>query len=159
MKRNRRGSKKHRETIQVWTYEQATKALPYITSIVRTLRETALETQQNELRAYRLSKQPGRLTRGLLIAREEAARAAAATRQRFDEALDELHVLDVYCLDPVRGQALVPFAQGEQLAWYIFDLFDKKPLRFWRYHEDPIETRRAIGDIPKSPPPNSTFIV
>ncbi len=47
-------------------------------------------------------------------------------------------------LDPVHGQALVPFVHEEQLAWYVFDLFDPQPLRFWRFQSDPDETRRPL---------------
>jgi hypothetical protein len=160
MKRNRRrGSKKHRQTIQVWTHEQATRALPYVASIVRTLRDTALETQQHEFAVERLARTPGRPTRNTLIERDESLRAAERSRESFDQALDELHTLDIYSLDPVRGQALIPFAQGEQLAWYVYDLFDEQPLCFWRYHEDPLETRRSISEAPEGPAPDKTFIV
>jgi hypothetical protein len=147
MKRNRRGSKKYRQTIQVWTHDQATKALPYVSSIVGTLRETALETIQHEVQARRIAAVPGRPTRSSLIDHEEESRAAERARERFDQALDELHTLDIYSLDPVRGQALIPFAHGEQLAWYIYDMFDKEPLSFWRFHEDPLETRRSIAEV------------
>jgi hypothetical protein len=149
MKRNRRsGSKKQRQTIQVWTYEQAKKALPYVTSIVRTLRETALEARQNEVEARRLAKNPGRPTRTMLIDHEESKRASERASERFDQALDELHTLDIYSVDPVSGLALIPFAQGDDLAWYVYDLFDEQPIRYWRYHEDPMETRRSISEGP-----------
>ena len=46
--------------------------------------------------------------------------------------------------NPTRGQALIPFVHQEQLAWYIFDLFDPKLFRFWRYQTDPEDTRRPI---------------
>jgi hypothetical protein len=146
MKRNRRGSKKEQQTIQVWTYEQATRALPYVASIIRSLREDALEIQRFSVEAERLAKLPGRPTRDQLIDREEALRAAREASDRFDETLAELHILDIYSLDPLRGQALIPFAQSDQLAWYVYDLFDEKPLRFWRYHEDPLETRRSVSE-------------
>ena len=43
MKRNRKGSKQRRQTIQVWTYDQARQVLPYVESIMRSLRERQLE--------------------------------------------------------------------------------------------------------------------
>jgi hypothetical protein len=80
------------------------------------------------------------------VARADADQAAREARQRFREALEELEALDTFCLDPLSGQALIPFVQEEQLAWYLFDLFDSKPLRYWRYHTDPEETRRPVSE-------------
>jgi hypothetical protein len=108
------------------------------------LRDSALEAQQFEIEARRLAETPGRPTRRMLIDREESLSAGERAQDRFDQALEELHTLDIYSLDPVSGQALIPFAQGEDLAWYVYDLFDEQPLRYWRYHEDPIETRRSV---------------
>ena len=67
-------------------------------------------------------------------------------RDRYREAEEELHRLDVYCLDPIRGEGVIPFAHAEQLAWFLFDLFDSPPIRFWRYHSDPLDVRRPIEE-------------
>ena len=78
---------------------------------------------------------------------------AGEADERFHDALDELHTLDVYCLDPVAGLALIPFAVEKRLAWYVFDLFDEEdPLRFWRYHQDPLEKRWPIAEALAGPP-------
>ena len=159
MKRNRNGSKQRRETIQVWTYDQASRVLPYVASIMRSLREYHLEAQQQDLRACRLKDRAGRPNRTTLIAHEEASRNARNAKDRFQEALDELHILDIYCLDPVRGLALIPFAQGENLAWFVYDLFDSEPLRFWRYHKDPLETRRPLAEMPGGASDSNSVIV
>jgi len=42
VKRQPKGAKERSQTIQVWTYEQAQAASPYIASILRSLREHAL---------------------------------------------------------------------------------------------------------------------
>src|SRR5262249_56654657 len=42
VKRNRKG-KRRRDSIQVWTYPQAQSALPYLSSVVRSLRDHTLE--------------------------------------------------------------------------------------------------------------------
>lgn len=144
MKRNRNGAKRRQPTIQPWTYDQARGVLPYLRSIVRSLREHRIEAQTRQAQADRLASRPGRPDRNTLIAQEEAHRFAREAEDRFDDALDELHVLDVYCLDPIRGEALIPFVQDEQLAWYVFDLFDDEPFRSWRFHSDPLETRRPL---------------
>jgi hypothetical protein len=152
VKRNRNGSRKRQETIQVWTYDQARRVLPYIASIMRSLREHRLEAQQEDRIVRRLANQTGRPDRTAILAHAQAEQAAREAKDRFHEALDELHTLDVYCLDPVAGLALIPFAVENRLAWFVFDLFDvDDPIRFWRYHQDPLETRRPIAEVPAGP--------
>ncbi len=55
--------------------------------------------------------------------------------------------IDVYLLDPVRGVAFVPFQKEEELAWFVFDLFDCDDLKTWRFHQDPLEMRRPIAEL------------
>ena len=148
MKRNRKGAKREEQTIQVWTYDQARGVLPYVASIMRSLREAKLEAQQHDLIVKRLASKPGRPDRDTIIAQEEAAAALRRADDSFQDSLEELHTLDVFCLDALEGQALIPFAQNEKLAWFVFNLFESDKLRFWRYHEDSLETRRPIDEAP-----------
>ena len=60
---------------------------------------------------------------------------------RFASALEP----GITCLDPIKGQALFPFVHKKRLAWFLFDLFETDPLRFWRYQDDPEDVRRPIG--------------
>jgi hypothetical protein len=143
MKRNK-GVKQSRDTLQVWSLNQARAAIPYLSSVLRSMREHALQSLAASHKARRLAEKPGRSTRTDLIAWQEAEREARHAESLFQEAAGELEELDVFTLDPVRGQALIPFVQEEQLAWYIFDLFDNKPFRFWRFQTDPDDTRRPI---------------
>src|SRR5262249_6152749 len=71
VRRNRKEAKRRQETIQVWTYEQARRALPYVASIMRSLREHRLEAQQQRQTAERLANQPGRPTREMLISEKD----------------------------------------------------------------------------------------
>lgn len=159
MKRNRNGSRKRQEAIQVWTYDQARRVLPYVASIMRSLREYCLEAQQYHLSAHRIAKRPGRLNRTAILAHTGAVEAATAAEDRFNQALDELHTLDIYCLDPVAGLALIPFDKEKRLAWFIFDLFEEgDAIRFWRYHKDPLEQRRPIVEALAGPPENGTIV-
>ena len=151
MKRQPKGAKERTQTIQVWTYEQAQAATPYISSILRSLREHALESLQYYHRARRLANRPGRPDRSAIIAQQEAEREARRADDRFRDDLAELQVMDIYTLDPIQGQALVPFVYNDQLAWYIFDLFDAQPLRFWRYQSDPEDTRRPVTAMQRGP--------
>jgi hypothetical protein len=157
MKRNR--SKNRRETIQVWTYEQARQVVPYITSIMTSLREHRLEAQQHQAAAARVARQYGRPQRADLIAQDDAIRDFQRAEDRFHEALEELHALDIYCLEPLQGLALIPFAKGDQLAWFVFDLFGTDKLGFWRYHQDSLETRRPIAEALAGPSDSASVVI
>src|SRR5262245_60186184 len=122
MKRHRTQPRVQR--IRDWPYDEARSVLPYIASIVRSLREHRLDAARHQLTAQRRADKPGRPDREAILAHEEALAEARRANEQFEEALEELNALDIYSLDPVRGQALVPFAHGDQLAWYVFDLFD-----------------------------------
>lgn len=151
MKRQPKGAKERTETIQTWTYEQAQAAAPYVSSILRSLREHALEALLYYRRAKRIADRPGRPNRSAIIAQQEAEREARRADDRFHDDLAELQEVDIYILDPIQGSALVPFVYNDQLAWYIFDLFDAQPLRFWRYQSDPDDTRRPVTAMQKTP--------
>jgi hypothetical protein len=145
MKRRQRGAKRRARTLQTWSLHQAEAATPYIRSVLRSLREHHLALQACQLDVKRLAAQPGKPNRSALIAKLHAEEQADRVADQVTEAAQELADIDVYCLDPADGQALIPFVGEDQLAWYLFDLFDeRKPLRFWRYESDPIATRRPI---------------
>lgn len=145
MKRN--AKKARQQTIQVWTYAQAQAAASYIASIVRSLRENALEALAQRRTLQRLADQSGRPNRKTLIAQQEADNQARRAESRLREAAAELHELDIYSLDPVQGLALIPFVHEDQLAWYVFDLHDEQYFSFWRFQSDPDETRRPITPL------------
>ena len=75
---------------------------------------------------------------------QEAENAARRADDNAAQAAAELADMDIQPLDPVHGQALVPFVHEEQLAWYVFDLFDPQMFRFWRFQSDPDDTRRPL---------------
>jgi hypothetical protein len=141
------GDRKRAQVIPVWTYGQARKALPYLASVMKTIREYRLEARRHQLAAARLADTPGRADRTTMIAEQEEAREARRADERSQEGIHELQQLGIFCLDPIRGQALVPFARNEQLAWFVYDLFDPELLTAWRYHDDDMEMRRPISEI------------
>jgi hypothetical protein len=147
-----RRSKRQMRTIQVWTYDEAKKLVPYLRSVMLSLREHRLAAASGKRDAKRLDEQAGRPGRRAIIARHEALAREQVARKQFKEAQDELEALDIYCLDPIGGQAVVPFINGDKLAWFVYDLFDEEPLRFWRYHGDSHETRRPIQELDEQPP-------
>jgi hypothetical protein len=156
VKRNPKGAKSRRQTIQVWTYVQAQAAVPYLASIIHSLREHSLEALAARRTAQQLAAKPGRPDRSDLIAQQEADRQARQAEEHLHDAATELQALDVYSLDPVQGLAMVPFVYSEQLAWFIFDLFDPKPFRFWRFQSDPEETRRPVTSMQQDLPEAET---
>jgi hypothetical protein len=148
MSRNdQKRSKKRRKILRLWSHAEAMAALPYISSIVRSLREDRLEAVQLHQTAQRLADKPGRPNRHEIVAHQETVAAAAQADQRFEDDLEELQTLDIYCLDPLRGEVVIPFAYENQLSWYVYDLFDEHPLQYWRFHSDPFETRRPLAEM------------
>jgi hypothetical protein len=131
-------------TLRLWTFEDAQAAVPYLSSVVRSIREhhLAILGKRRELQA--IADRPGRPDRKVLIEEQEGRRELQRSEQEYQDALEELAELDVQPLDAGQGTALVPFVHDEQLAWYVFDLFDSQPIRSWRYQSDPDETRRKL---------------
>jgi hypothetical protein len=147
MRSNPKETKRRKRTIRVWTYDEATAAVPYIAAVVRSLREHWLDAASKRQLAAHLDARPGRPDRAMLIAKAEALKDAREAEDRYFDARNELSALDIFCIEPARGEALVAFVYENKLAWFVFDLFDPKPFRFWRYHEDPLDTRRPIVDV------------
>jgi hypothetical protein len=129
---------------RLWIYEAALSAVPYLRAVVRSLREHWLHLQSARRQIERLDSRPGRLDRQTLIRRGEAVQELDEADRKLEETFDELQAVDVYCLDPVQGLALIPFGKGDGLAWYVFDLFSPQGLEAWRLHGDPLEMRRPL---------------
>jgi len=138
--------------IRLWTYADAVKAVPYYRSLTNSLRDHWLELQSKTLAAKRL-QDVRRPTRREMIALEETQKDLGEAEDNFNSALQELMRMDVFLLDPVHGIALIPFQQEDDLAWYVFDLFDEHGLVSWRYHKDPLETRRPMPQERQADPP------
>ncbi len=144
MNPNQKGARKNQKGLRLWSHTRALKALPYVLSVLRSLREHRLEAQQHRRQARRLADRPGRPDRAALVAHQDSLQEAQRADLRYEEALKELQTLGITSLDSVKGQALFPFVHKKRLAWFLFDLFDEEPLRFWRYQDDPEDIRRPI---------------
>ena len=92
----------------------------------------------------KLRERHGRPDRKALIEEQEARRDLLKAEQDYWDALRELSELGVQSLDAVQGMALVPSVRDDQSGWYIFDLFDSRPIRWWCYQSDPEQTRRPL---------------
>jgi hypothetical protein len=143
-RRSRRVTRGTLRAIRLWTYADAAKALPYLRSLTNSLREHWLELQSRQLDVKRLHelRKPKRRE---MIAVEDALSDVRQAEDNFESVLEELMRQDVFLLDPVQGIALIPFQSGEELAWYVFDLFAEDPLTSWRFHKDPLEMRRPVS--------------
>jgi hypothetical protein len=137
----------------LWTYEAALRAVPYLRAVVRSLREHWLQLHSARRQIQRLDSRPGRTDRQTLIRRAVAVRELDQADIQLEETFDELKAIDVFCLDPAQGLALIPFGKGDELAWYVFDLFSKHGLATWRFRGDPLEMRRPLEQSagPESP--------
>lgn len=154
MKRNRNGARKQEKAIRLWTLDEARRALPYVTAVMRSLRDHRLEWAAHDRKSGQLADRPGRPDRNSLIAQEETARLAQQARERYEGASQELQDLDVFPLDPIQGHAVIPFMHQEQLAWFIVDLFADPPMQSWRFHDDDPDLRRPIVEVPSGPGTN-----
>jgi hypothetical protein len=115
------------------------------------LREHWIEAQNRDRESHRLAALPGRPDRTRLLALEDATHQASEAIEAFRDAQEELNELDVFCTDPVRGEGVIPFVFENELAWFIYERFDPDPLRFWRRHTDPLDTRRPIAEALPAP--------
>jgi hypothetical protein len=129
---------------RLWTQKQARQAVPYLGSVLRSLREHALDIQARQRRLARLENLPGRPNRNRLITIDETKTELERHRRNLAETAGELESLGASLADPIQGLALLPFAHEQRLAWFVFDLFDPNPLRWWRYQDDPDDFRRPI---------------
>jgi hypothetical protein len=153
MKRKSRKQRRPIQIVRVWTRPNAEKALPLLRSVMTSLREHWIEARAHYFRGLRKSLEPGRPDRNAILAHQSAVEESGKAEERFNEALAELMALDIYCLDPGRGLALVPFANQQELAWFVFDLFAPEGLVGWRYQHDPLDTRRPLTE---TAPPGDT---
>ena len=139
-------SKSQRDPVspRLWSFAEAKAAVPYFSSVARSLREHYLEILAKRHEVQRFTERQGRPDRKALIQEQEARRDLHKAEQDYQDALEELSELNVHSLDPGQGMALVPCIQDNQPAWYVFHLFDSQPIRCWRYQSDSGKTRRAL---------------
>ena len=130
----------------------ARKANPYFRSLSQSLRDIWLELRQNEQARRHLEARPGKPNRNALIAVQELDRNLSRLETRLEEVTGEMTDISVFCIDPREGLAAVPFLRGQELAWFIFDLFDEQGISTWRLASDAIEHRRPIAELDTDQP-------
>ena len=103
-------------TPRLWALKEAQAAVPYLSSLARSLREHYLEVLAKRREVQLLTERHGRPIRTALIAQQEARRDLHEAEQDYQSALEELSELNVHPVDPGQGMALVPFVQDNQPA-------------------------------------------
>src|SRR5947209_5682233 len=122
MKRRRERSKPMRIT-RLWSWSEVAKAVPYLRSIVGSLREHWLAIVNVQRQIDKTEAGKGPVKRHQFMAMQSHQDEQARAQTKFDDALAELNDVDVYLYDPIRGLAMIPFQKGDDLAWYVFDHF------------------------------------
>jgi len=155
MKPRRERSKKRMRVMTLWNWSDVLKAVPYLHSIVGSLREHWLDVLNVKNKIAKAAAQPGLPKRQQLIEEKVHNDDHHAAQTKFEDALDELNQIDVFLLDPVRGLAMIPFRKEDDLAWYVFDHFATRGVIGWRLHNDPIEKCRPLDLIQAAPVENT----
>ena len=147
MKNRKKRSKKVR-ILHLWNFSEVIKAVPYLRSIIGSLRESWLDVLNTQRQLERVTKEKKPSCTQKIIEVEARRDENERAQSTFNEALRELNDIDVFLLEPVKGLALVPFRKEDDLAWYVFDHFAPRGLIGWRYHSDPIEACRPLTMVP-----------
>ncbi len=138
--------------VRLWTYIGARQAVPYLRSLVGSLREGWLEMRQAQEQVRRIEARSGRADRDSLIQLDETNHDVARAESKLEDVVNEMLTLSAYCVDPGAGLAVIPFLSNGALAWFLFDLFDEEGLVAWRLNSDPLETRRSLSEIEDTVP-------
>ena len=134
-------------SLRMWTYPDAVKAVPYIRSLAQSLRDGWLELRQSQETVLRTKARPGRPNRDTLILLDDTQRHIERAEAGLEEIVAEMLTLSAYCVDPGAGLAVIPFLRGQELAWFVFDLFDPQGIVAWRLYSDPLEMRRPLAQL------------
>ena len=139
-------------SLRMWSYPNAVKAIPYIRSLVQSLREGWIALRQAQQDIERTKARPGRPNRDTLIRLDESQREIERAEANLEEIVNDMAALSAYSIDPGAGLAVIPFLQRQELAWYVFDLFDPQGIAAWRLYSDPLELRRPLSELEMAAP-------
>src|SRR5579872_871217 len=139
-------------TLKIWEYLDACKAVPYLRSLVQSLREGWLQLRQSQRAVERAQACPRRPNRDAFIQLEESQRDLLRAEAGLEEIVGEMILVSVYSIDSGAGLAVISFLYGELLVWYVFDLFDPEGFVGWRLHSNPLETRRPLAELGAAAP-------
>jgi len=157
MKRPRKAKKSRRlKVIRLWNYPEATRATPYLKSVLTSIREGYLESLKHRVEIERHSE--GKPTRASMIAVADAQKELDRAEESFNEGHRELRDIDVFLLDPLEGVALIPCQKDDELAWMVFENLDPSGFVGWRWHKDDFGVRRPLEQLSTTPPAELTSL-
>lgn len=133
------------QVMHLWTWDQVVKAVPYLRSITGSLREHWLDMHRAQRDLDRSAKNKAESKTRHLVHSQHRLEERDRARGQFEAALDELHGVEAYLIDPVQGTAVMPFRKEDDLAWYVFDHFAPRGVIGWRYEKDPVEECRPLN--------------
>src|SRR2546423_3117000 len=99
MKRRRERSRRMR-TLRLWDWSEVVKAVPYLRSVIGSLREHWLEVLNAERHLSRLAQHKAPVGRRHLIEEQAGREERHRAQTKFEDALAELNRIDVFLLDP-----------------------------------------------------------
>ncbi|GEM_PF-286370 len=143
------GKKGKKRLLQTWSFDQVTKALPYLIDVTRSLRESYLAKQFEKRRLNKISQVLTGLGltsqgRTYLIQIQQTQFDLDLASSKYESDAQELESMGIFVVSPSNGCVAIPFLQEEQLAWYVLELYHEETICGWRYQSDPIETRRPL---------------
>lgn len=138
--------------LRLWTYAEARKAVPYLRSLMNSLRDAWIDMRQTQEHVRRSEAILGRPNRDTIIRRDDAHRDADQAEAKLGDLIHEMLGLSFYVVDPASGVGVIPFLRGEALSWFVFDLFSEEGLIAWRLPDDSIEMRRPFSELEDSQP-------
>lgn len=162
MKPRRDRSDNRMRVMNLWIWSDVVKAIPYLHSVVGSLREHWLDVLTAQKDLDKSAAREGLANRQQLLDDKALESDRVRAQEKFDDAIEELTKIDVFLLDPVRGLALIPFRKEDDLGWYIFDHFAKRGVIGWRLHDDPIDRCRPLDlteVVPEGATPNADAVI
>jgi hypothetical protein len=143
------------QVLSLWSWKDVVKAIPYLHSIIDSLREHWLDILTVQRDIDKAAARPGLASRQQIIEDQAHLEDRHRAQGKFDDALEELTKIDVFLLDPVRGLAMIPFRKEDEMAWYVFDHYSSRGVIGWRLHNDPIDECRPL-EVTEAAPLNDS---
>lgn len=156
MRKQRKRKAEETIAVRLWSFAAAKAAVPYLRSLVRSLREGWLEMRQAQEQVRKIEARPGHADRETLILLAETNQDVSRAETKLEEIINDMVALSAFCVDPAAGLAVIPGMSKGVLAWFIFDLFDDAGLVAWRLHTDSLETRRPLAEFEETGPSDTS---
>lgn len=134
-----------------WEYKAVINAVPYVKSLMNSIRDCTIQINGIKSRLKRLADKPGRCDRQRYDEIGDLKLQEIKKQTELDWSQEDLKSLGVLCYDAVQQIAMFYFRMkdGDSFsgAWFVYSIVDKSIT--WRRDDDEYDVRRKIQDIPK----------